>query len=95
MLEEPSVLHLDLQAVGFCVPHWASLSIRDLKADPAVTQFLKQGHTYSNKATPPNSATSWGPSTQTHESMGPNLFRPPHAWWKGTPATDSEVRDWS
>jgi hypothetical protein len=26
---------------------------------PKVTHFLQQGHTYSNKATPPNSATPW------------------------------------
>ena len=40
--------------------------------------FQQQGHTYSNKIIPPNSATLYGPSIQTHESMGPYLFKPPH-----------------
>jgi hypothetical protein len=30
-----------------------------------VTYFLQQGHTYSNKAIPPNSATPWGKRFQT------------------------------
>ena len=33
-------------------------------------QCHKQDHTYSNKSIPPNSATPYGPSIQTHESMG-------------------------
>jgi hypothetical protein len=37
-----------------------------------VTHFLQQGHTYSNKATPPNSATSHGAS----------IFKPPQVLWK-------------
>jgi hypothetical protein len=32
---------------------------------PTVTHFLQQSHTYSNKATPPNSATSWAKHIQT------------------------------
>ena len=32
---------------------------------PTVTYFLWQGHTYSNKATPPNSATPWAKHIQT------------------------------
>ena len=32
--------------------------------------FLQQGHAYPNKVTPPNCATPYGPSIQTHESMG-------------------------
>ena len=35
---------------------WASLRVIS-KPTPTVTHFLKQGHTYSNKATPPSSAT--------------------------------------
>ena len=42
-----------------------------------MTHFLQQGHTYSNKATPPNSASPYGPNTQTYESMGPFLFKSP------------------
>ena len=38
-----------------------------------------QWHTSSNKSTPPNSATPYGPSIQTHESMGPFLFKSPQA----------------
>ena len=30
------------------------------KTSPTVTHFLQQGHTYFNKATPPNSATPFG-----------------------------------
>ena len=32
---------------------------------PTVTHPLQRGHTYSNKVTPPNSATSWAKHTQT------------------------------
>ena len=31
---------------------------------------LQQDHTYSNKATLPNSTTPYGPNIQTHESIG-------------------------
>ena len=42
-----------------------SLSIYEiLKLAPTVSCFFQQGPTYSNKATPPNSATPCGPSTQ-------------------------------
>jgi hypothetical protein len=43
---------------------WASTS----KPTPKVMHFLQQGHTYSNKATPPNSAPS----------HGPEIFKPSH-----------------
>jgi hypothetical protein len=47
------------------------LSIRDQTPSlPTVTHFLQQGHTYSNKAIPSNSATPNEPSTQTSQSMG-------------------------
>ena len=32
--------------------------------------FLQQRHTYSNKATPPNAFTAYGPNIQMYESMG-------------------------
>jgi hypothetical protein len=32
---------------------------------PSMTHFLQQGHTYSNKATPPNCATLWAERIQT------------------------------
>lgn len=35
------------------------------------------GCTFYNNTTPPNNATPRGPSTQTHESMGPILFESP------------------
>jgi hypothetical protein len=34
-----------------------------------VTYFLQQGHTYPNKATPPNSAVPYAPSIQTKWSV--------------------------
>jgi hypothetical protein len=46
-----------------------SLSIGDPKTCPIAAHFFQQGHTYSNKAIPFNSATRYGPSIQTHESM--------------------------
>jgi hypothetical protein len=71
VLEEPRILHLDLKvARGRQYPGW-SLSINKIsKPTCRVMYFLQQSHTYSNKATPPNSTTPSGPSTQTHESMG-------------------------
>ena len=32
---------------------------------PTVTHLLQPGHTYSNKATPPNGATPWSKNIQT------------------------------
>ena len=32
--------------------------------------FLQQGHTYSNKATPPNNAIPYGQAFKTNESTG-------------------------
>ena len=62
---------------------WHSLSILDLKAypPPTVTHFFQQGHTYSNKAIPPNSATPYGPSIQIHESMGLYHFEQPLSFY--------------
>jgi hypothetical protein len=54
------------------VPHWVELehTYEISKPTSRVTHFFQQGHTYSNKAIPPNRATSYGPSIQTHECMG-------------------------
>jgi hypothetical protein len=72
VLEEPRVLHLDPKASRrrlsstdsqdeglFCTG--GSLITRNLKAY-TVTHFLRQGHTYFNRATSPNSAISYVPS---------------------------------
>lgn len=69
--KELRVLHLDLQAAGERLCTGCSLSTCEtLKSAPTVTHFLYQGHIYSNKATPPKSATSYGLSIQTLDSMG-------------------------
>jgi hypothetical protein len=64
--KELRVLHLDPKAER------RELSSRQLgrvsKPTPKVAHILQQGHTYFNKTTAPNSATSHGSST----------FRPPH-----------------
>jgi hypothetical protein len=77
VLEEPRVLHLDTKAAAGKwlqqVTNRRFSSIlgrpehRTSKPTPTVTPFLQQGHTHSNKATPPNSASSCGPS----------IFKPP------------------
>ena len=64
------VLHLDPQAAeGDCHTR-PSLSIYEIsKLASTMTHFLRQGYTYVNKAMPPNSATPYGSSIQTHESL--------------------------
>lgn len=42
-----------------------------------ISKPAPQWHTSFTKATPPNSAISYGPSFQTHDSRGPFLFKPP------------------
>ena len=59
--KELRVLHLDLKAARTRLSSAGSLE----EALPS-----PQRHTSSNKAIPPNSATPYGPSIQTHESMG-------------------------
>ena len=49
-----------------------SLSIGPQNLPPTVIHFLQQGHTYFNKAKPPNSVTSYELSFQTHESVAAN-----------------------
>ena len=64
------VLHLDPQADRrLTLPHLVGLEHRTSKPTPIVMHFLQQGHTYSSKATPPNSVTSCGSSIQTCESV--------------------------
>lgn len=81
LVTELRVLCLDPQlARRDYVPYWVWLEHRRLKAHPTVTYSLQQGHTDSNKATPPygpkghtdsNKATPpYGPSIHTHESLG-------------------------
>lgn len=68
--KELRVLHLNTQAAEATVSHTElSLNICDLKATLTVMHFLPKGHTYFNNATLPNSATPYGPSIQTHESL--------------------------
>jgi hypothetical protein len=43
--------------------------MRVLKLIITMTHFLLQGHTYSKKATSPNSATPWPKHIQTNTSM--------------------------
>ena len=44
-----------------------------------VTHFLQQGHSYSNKDTPPNSVTSHRPNIQTLESFGDQTYSNHHS----------------
>ena len=63
-LDELRVLHLVLKGnqkkTGF-----QAARRRVSKTTPKVTHFLKQGHTHSNKTTPPNRATPWAKRIQT------------------------------
>jgi hypothetical protein len=54
--EELRVLYVDLQAAGReC--HWAWLGLLNPSSSPLpLTNFLQQGHTHFNKATPPNAS---------------------------------------
>jgi hypothetical protein len=47
---------------------------RVAKPTPTMTNFLQQGHTCSNKATPPNRATPWVKHIQTTTSFSPPPF---------------------
>ena len=64
-LEELRVLHLVPKANRRRLADSHVARRRVLKPTPTVTHFLQQGHTYSNKATPPNSATLWANPIQT------------------------------
>ena len=65
-------LHLDLKATWERLSYTRlSLSVNETsKPALTVTYFLQQGHTYSKKATPLNSATPYWLSIQAHESIG-------------------------
>jgi hypothetical protein len=77
VLEELRVLYLDLkvargrpssgrQEEGLFHTGWRH---RASKPTPTVTHFLQQCYTYSNKATPPNSAISHRPSIFKYFTM--------------------------
>jgi hypothetical protein len=75
MLEDPRVLYFDLKAAKRTLELHTGYSLSSYmisqNPSPQAIHFLLQGHTYSNKAVaPPNSATPYGRSIQTHESMG-------------------------
>jgi hypothetical protein len=63
-LKEPKILHLYPNA---CRKRLSSrqLEKRVLKTTGTVMYFLQQCHTYTNKATPPNSATPWAKQVET------------------------------
>jgi hypothetical protein len=80
VLEKPRVLHLDLTAARrLSFYPGRSISKADLKAYPHSDTLPYQSHTYSNKATLPNSATSCGQAFKRKNLWGPNLFKPPHS----------------
>jgi hypothetical protein len=58
VLEEPRVLHL------ICMGAWPYKIPQSLPPQCTMTCWPQQGHSYSNKATPPNSATPYEPSFQ-------------------------------
>jgi hypothetical protein len=57
-----------------CVTEWSLNVYKTSEPASIVTHFIQQGHTYSNIATPPNSAISYEPSIHTQECLGPFLF---------------------
>jgi hypothetical protein len=63
VLEELRVLHLVLKENRSLA--FRQLEGRSQSAPSKMTHFLQQGHTHSNKATPPNSATHWANHIQT------------------------------
>jgi hypothetical protein len=68
---ELRVLHLHLQAARRNCNTGHRLSICSIsKPASTVTHFFQQGHTYSHKATTPNSAMPYVTSIQTHECLG-------------------------
>jgi hypothetical protein len=63
-LEELRALPLHLKAVSRILTS-RQLKWGSLKPTPTVTHLIQQGHTYSNRATPPNSAIPWAEHIQT------------------------------
>jgi hypothetical protein len=77
--KELRVLHLDPRQQEETVCHSrCSLSIGELKTSSHSDALPPKGHIYSNKVTPCNSATPYGSSIHTHESMETTLFKAPH-----------------
>jgi hypothetical protein len=67
--KELRIIHLVLYAAeADNVSHCAYLDTS--KPIPTMTDFLKEGHTYSNKVTYPYSATPNWPSTKILEALG-------------------------
>jgi hypothetical protein len=64
-LKELRVLDLDPIAARRGLSSAGSLEDTLSKPTPTGTHFLQQGHTYSNKAIPPNSATTWAKHIHT------------------------------
>jgi hypothetical protein len=50
------------------------------KPTPTVTHFLQQGHTYSNKTTPPIVPLYMGQAFKYMSPWGPFLFKPPRTY---------------
>jgi hypothetical protein len=70
---ELGVLHIEVQAaVGDCVCYTSHglNKYKTLKSTFTVIHFFQQSHTYTNKATLPNSATFCEPYSQTHVCGG-------------------------
>jgi hypothetical protein len=43
--------------------------------NPLVRHLIQQSHAYTNKNTPPNSVTPYGPNIQAHESTRATLIQ--------------------
>ena len=90
VLKELRVLHLDLQVAGETMCHTRhSLSIGDCKSH--------HSDTYSNKATPPNSATPYGDhfiSNQHSTTAVPEPFSKPFCLFAFNRKCYAETRAW-
>jgi hypothetical protein len=91
--KEMGVLRLDPKAAE---GDWGytghRLSIYKTSKPATMTHFFQQGHTFSNKATPPDSAIPYG--TSIHMSLWrPCLFKPPQWKISSSPNTGVHVCD--
>ena len=78
--KELRVRYLGLQAAEGAVYYTGVTRTQETsKPAPIVTHFLQQGHTYSNKTTPPNSAIPYGQAFKHLSLWELYLFKPPHA----------------
>ena len=57
-------MYVDIVMQNYNITH-ADMMRGVSKPTTTVTHFLQQGHTYPNKAIPPNSATPWAKHIQT------------------------------